>query len=109
MARPRKNPRQTIPASAPKVAGDEVTPANPTDEPPANDGSAPDSADAPKAVVPEITEAPKPAAEPEPAPRAVAKAKTIRMTRDESHPAPHSADVHPNEVDEWKLRDWVEA
>lgn len=35
--------------------------------------------------------------------------KTVRMKRDESFPAPHTADVHPDEVANWKLHDWVEA
>jgi hypothetical protein len=35
---------------------------------------------------------------------------TVAMKRDpDMFPAPHTADVHPDEVENWKLADWVEA
>jgi hypothetical protein len=36
--------------------------------------------------------------------------QTVKMKRDpEFFPAPHTADVHPDEVDHWKKRDWFVA
>lgn len=36
--------------------------------------------------------------------------KTVKMTRDESQfPAPHEADVHPDEVANYSAAGWVEA
>jgi hypothetical protein len=36
-------------------------------------------------------------------------AKLVRMVRDESYPEPHSADVHPDEVDNFAAGGWVKA
>ncbi len=38
------------------------------------------------------------------------KPKTVRMVRDSDlFPAPHEADVHPDEVENMKRHDWREA
>lgn len=38
------------------------------------------------------------------------KVKTVRMKRDpEFYEAPNEADVHPDEVENWKMQNWVEA
>jgi hypothetical protein len=43
-------------------------------------------------------------------PKAGDAPQTVKMKRDpEFFPAPHTADVHPDEVDNWKKRDWVVA
>ena len=35
--------------------------------------------------------------------------KTIKMTRDESYPLPHSVDVHPDEIENYKTAGFVES
>ncbi len=32
---------------------------------------------------------------------------TVRMIRDETHPEPRSADVHPDEVDAYRAGGWI--
>jgi hypothetical protein len=50
--------------------------------------------------------APAPAMEAQAAPAS----KLVRMVRDESaFPAPHGADVHPDEVENFRGRGWQEA
>ena len=34
--------------------------------------------------------------------------KTVAMVRDETYPEPRTADVHPDEVDNWKKFGWTE-
>lgn len=35
------------------------------------------------------------------------KVTAVAMVRDETYPEPRSADVHPDEVENWKLNGWV--
>lgn len=42
-------------------------------------------------------------------PKSESQGATVRMVRDDRYPEPHEADVHPDEVENWKLHDWVEA
>lgn len=35
------------------------------------------------------------------------KVTTVAMVRDESYPEPRSADVHPDEVENWKQFGWT--
>lgn len=33
--------------------------------------------------------------------------KTVSMVRDETYPDPRTADVHPDEIENWKLFGWT--
>jgi len=83
MARPRKNPLPTDQNA--EAISDELDEAEGVEGDTATES-------------PEGEEAPKPAA-----------VATVRMVRDDRYPEPHTADVHPDEVANWKLCDWVEA
>ena len=53
--------------------------------------------------------APKPTAKPDGETAMAKKPSLVRMVRDESHPAPHTADVHPDEVENFRAGGWEEA
>jgi hypothetical protein len=101
MARPRKNHEASAIVAAAIPA---ETPTGATNDAPG--GVAAPSGDAQAPTQADEVKAPEPAPEPVAAPK---KAKAVRMKRDESFPGPHTADVHPDEVANWKLHDWVEA
>jgi len=54
------------------------------------------------------TKAPAAKAETTKAPAAKAEVKLVKMSRDaEQHPAPHTADVHPDEVENFEAGGWT--